>query len=277
MTTAGQRSWRWDALPPRAVLTRRVTLMAALGATALLAFTAALVFMRLIPISQPTDWMFQRMPITVAFTLVTTSFVAVLAVGLAPTVARHGARMDRVVSLVVLAGHVIPAIWVGIVLSSAVIDPSTLPVAIVYVPIGNSVSGWLLSITVPAAILSVGCGASVTRHFVHASRGALDSDMVNTLRSRGLSIGYILRAHVLPRALPTATTLLALHFLGLLTGILILETVVTAQPGGFSSSATLPEAPNAILSLALIVVLAAFVHLGRTLIVTVFAPQRRHR
>jgi len=243
----------------------------ALAAVVLFAVFAST--LSLIPTNTAAHWILQRMPAIAGITLVTTGLAAALATVLAPTAARHGARVDRTLTLIVLAGHVLPAIWVGLVLSNAVVPYPILPGAIVYVPLADSTAGWLGSVAAPIIALTVSCVASVIRQLARSSRHLLDSEMVNTLRSRGLSTGYILRVHVLPRAIPAAVTLLELHFLGLLAGILLLETVVTAQPDRMAAT-TLPDAWYAAIAASLVLVLGVLVHLIHTLVDTLGQPQQ---
>jgi peptide/nickel transport system permease protein len=98
------------------------------------------------------------------------------------------------------------------------------------VPITESFTGWLSSVTLPIAALSLGAIAAVTQQVRGSMIDAMSRDYVRTLRSRGLSAGSIVYKHVLRNAGGPALAILAVQFIGLLGGAVIVEQVF-ALPG----------------------------------------------
>ncbi len=99
-----------------------------------------------------------------------------------------------------------------------------------YTKFADSPSGWLSSITLPVIALAIGSIAGVTPQIRGSVIDALRQDYVRTLRSRGLSEKRVVYKHVLRNAGGPALSVLALQFVGLLGGAVIVEQIF-ALPG----------------------------------------------
>ena len=84
--------------------------------------------------------------------------------------------------------------------------------------------------TLPVIALSLGIIAAVAQQVRGSVLDALRQDWVRTLRSRGLPEGRVVFKHVLRNAGGPALSVLALSFVGLLGGTVIVEEVF-AIPG----------------------------------------------
>jgi peptide/nickel transport system permease protein len=160
-----------------------------------------------------------RLPVTLS--------LAVLLGALAAT--RRG-WVDRLVQVLSVIGAAAPNFWIGLML--VIFFALTLHwfPATGFVPLTESFSGWTASITLPIVALALGAIASVTAQVRSAFIEVEGRDYVRTLRSRGLGERNVLLGHVLRGAATPALTVLALQFVGLLGGAVVVERVF-ALPG----------------------------------------------
>jgi peptide/nickel transport system permease protein len=158
---------------------------------------------------------------------VVTALVAVV-LGILAAVRRGG--IDRVVQFFSLLGFAIPGflIALGLVLFFAI--NLGLFRATGYTPITTSFSGWVASVTLPVIALSISAIAAVAQQVRGSVIDALQRDYVRTLRSRGLGFRRVVYKHVLRNAGGPALAVLAVQFVGLLGGAVIVEQVF-AIPG----------------------------------------------
>jgi peptide/nickel transport system permease protein len=85
-------------------------------------------------------------------------------------------------------------------------------------------------VTLPIAALAIGAIAAVAQQVRGSVVDAMSRDYVRTLRSRGLSSNSVIYKHVLRNAGGPALAVLAVQFIGLLGGAVIVEQVF-ALPG----------------------------------------------
>jgi peptide/nickel transport system permease protein len=97
--------------------------------------------------------------------------------------------------------------------------------AIGYIPFAESPGGWLSTITLPVASLSIASVAGVSQQVRGAVIDVLRQDYVRTLRARGLSAPRIVFKHVLRNASAPALVLLGMQFVGLLGGAVLVEQI----------------------------------------------------
>lgn len=137
---------------------------------------------------------------------------------------RPGSLIDRTVKMCAVVLFALPGFWVSLVLVIwFAINLRWFP-AVGYVQFGQSVDGWLRSITLPAVALALGAIVSVAEQLRNAVVRVSGQDYVRTLRSRGLSEARI-NTHILRNASPAALTVIALQFVALLGGAIIVETI----------------------------------------------------
>ncbi|KJL44550.1 MULTISPECIES: ABC transporter permease [Microbacterium] len=171
-----------------------------------------------------------RLAVTLAIVIGATLVSAIVAVVLGILAARRGGWVDGSVQVIALIGFAIPGflIALGLVLVFA-INLGWFK-ATGYVPLTTSVSGWLSSVTLPIVALSIGAIAAVSQQIRGSVIDAMSRDYVRTLRSRGLSTNSVVYRHVLRNAGGPALAVLAVQFIGLLGGAVIVEQVF-AIPG----------------------------------------------
>ncbi|MBN9155279.1 MAG: ABC transporter permease [Microbacterium sp.] len=166
-----------------------------------------------------------RLPvtITIAVTAVVLSGVLGAAIGLWAA-ARRGA-VDNAIRPLSVLGYAIPNFIVAILLVTIfAIDLRVLP-ATGWVDFSTDPGGWLRSIILPVAALSLAAVAAVAQQMRNAAIATLQQDYVRTLRGRGLGGASIYLKHVLRNSAPVALTVLSLQFIGLLSGAVVIEYV----------------------------------------------------
>ncbi|MBN9178682.1 MAG: ABC transporter permease [Microbacterium sp.] len=166
-----------------------------------------------------------KVPVTLSVVTAATIITAVVgtAFGLIAGL-RPGGWFDRITKAISVVLFALPGFWVSLVLVIwFAIDLKWFP-AVGYVPPTQSVVGWLGSITLPSVALALGGIVAVAEQLRNAVLASKRQDYVRTLRSRGLS-GPRVTVHILRNSSPAALTVLALMFVGLLSGAIVVEAI----------------------------------------------------
>ncbi|QHC60169.1 ABC transporter permease [Rathayibacter sp. VKM Ac-2760] len=171
-----------------------------------------------------------RLPVTLSVVtgVIVLSAIVAFALGTLGAVRRGG--VDSGVQVATVLGYGLPGFLVALVLVTVFgVQLGWFP-ALGYVPPAESLGGWLSTITLPIIALSIATIASVTQQVRSAVGAELRKEYVRTLRSRGVSERRILLRYVLRGAAGPGLTVLALEFVGLLGGAVVVESVF-ALPG----------------------------------------------
>ncbi|MFG2780219.1 ABC transporter permease [Streptomyces prunicolor] len=165
------------------------------------------------------------LPITLSIVLVGMLIALVLSIALGTVAALRGGWVDRVVQFAAVLGTAIPSFLIALVLAVVMAVQLRLLPATGYVALGTSPSGWLQSVILPAVALAVAATAATAMQVRGALIDVLRADFVRTLRSRGLNTRSVVYRHALRNAAPPALTVLALQFIGLIGGAVVVEKV----------------------------------------------------
>jgi peptide/nickel transport system permease protein len=171
-----------------------------------------------------------RMAVTLSLVIGTTILTAVVATALGVWAARKRGLADNLVQGGSVLGFAIPGFLIAIVLVNIFALNLGWFQATGYVELPVSFSGWLRSVTLPIIALSIGATAAIASQVRGAVIDTMRQDWVRTLRSRGLSENRVLYKHVLRNAGGPALAVLAVQFVGLLGGAIIVEQIF-AIPG----------------------------------------------
>ncbi|MBW4718469.1 ABC transporter permease [Saccharothrix obliqua] len=171
-----------------------------------------------------------RVPVTLSIVVFATLLAAIIGVGVGIACGlRPGGLLDRSLKLASVVLFALPGFWVSLVLVMWFgIELKWFP-AVGYVSPEHSFGGWIQSITLPSVSLALGAIVMVAEQLRNGFLQVANQDFVRTLRARGLS-GRRVTAHVLRNASPAALTVLALLFVGLLGGAIVVE-IVFNLPG----------------------------------------------
>ena len=199
-----------------------------------------------------------RLAVTLSLVLGTTILTAVVATALGVWAARKRGAADRLVQVVSVLGFAIPGFLIAIFLVNVFALNLGWFKPTGYVPLTVSVSGWLSSVTLPIVALSIGATAAIAAQIRGGVIDTMRQDWVRTLRSRGLSENRVLYRHVLRNAGGPALAVLAVQFIGLLGGAIIVEQVF-AIPGLGQVAVTGTAQGDVPLVMGLVVVTAAIV------------------
>ena len=206
-----------------------------------------------------TNAITSRLSVTLSLVISATVITAVVAVVLGIVAATRRGWADRVVQVLSVLGFAVPGFLValGLVTLFAIDLHWFRPTG--YTALTASPSLWLSSIALPVIALSLGGIAGVTAQIRGSVIDALRQDYVRTLRSRGLSEARVVYKHGLRNAAGPALSVLAVQFVGLLGGAVIVEEVF-AIPGlgqvavGATGQGDIPLVMGLVLATALIVV-----------------------
>jgi peptide/nickel transport system permease protein len=171
-----------------------------------------------------------RVAVTLSLVIPATILIGIISALLGIAAAVYRGWVDKVVQFVGVVGFAIPSflIALGLVILFA-IQLKWLP-ATGFVPISVSFTGWLAAVLLPVAALVIHGVAGTAQQVRGAVIDTLEQDYVRTLRSRGLRSGNIVFGHVLRNAGGPGLAVLALQFVGLLGGAVIVEQLF-ALPG----------------------------------------------
>jgi peptide/nickel transport system permease protein len=166
-----------------------------------------------------------KLPVTLSIIFAGLFLSAIISILIGILAAVRGGWLDRAVQVTAIVGFAIPSFLIGLVLAATLAVKLGWFPAVGFVSPGESVGGWLRSITLPAVALAIGAIAATAQQLRGSVVDVLSTDYVRTLRSRGLPERSILFRHALRNAAPPALTVLALQFIGLVGGAVIVEKV----------------------------------------------------
>ncbi|MFF7474777.1 ABC transporter permease subunit [Streptomyces sp. NPDC008092] len=203
------------------------------------------------------------LPVTLSVVLAGMLVAAVLSVALGTAAALRGGWIDRVVQFAAVLGTAVPSFLIALVLAvTLAVQLGWLP-ATGYVALGDSPADWLRSITLPALSLAVAATAATAMQVRGALIDVLRADFVRTLRARGLTTRSVVFRHALRNAAPPALTVLALQFIGLIGGAVVVEKVFGLPGIGTlaNSAAVRGDAPVLLGTVVVTVVIVVAVNL----------------
>jgi peptide/nickel transport system permease protein len=171
-----------------------------------------------------------RLPLTMTMVFIAIILIAIVAtlLGVAAAVKRGAA--DRAVQIMAVLAASIPGFIIGIVLVLVFAIRLRWFPAISTIQPKSGINAWAASLTLPIIALVLNGIASAAQQIRSAFIKQLELDYVRTLRSRGIPEKEILFRHVLRAAAPAGLTVLSLQFIGLLGGVVIIESIF-ALPG----------------------------------------------
>jgi len=168
----------------------------------------------------------ERLPVTLSLAglaLVLAVTLGILAGVLAAI--RRGTLADQSIMTLALLGLSVPDFWLGLVLIVVfAVGLGWLPSG-GFVPITQSISGWLATMALPAltlALVQMGFIARMTRS---AMLDVLHQDFMRTAHAKGLSHGYVIMRHGLPNAMMPILTVIGIIAGSLLGGAVVVEQV----------------------------------------------------
>jgi peptide/nickel transport system permease protein len=132
------------------------------------------------------------------------------------TARRQGSTVDMAVLVGSLIALSLPVFWVGMMLLYFVAYRARL------LPLGGF---GLSNVVLPACTLTLGGAAYYTRLLHTNMRAVLDQDYIRAAHAKGLSPFRVYGKHALRNAIIPLVTLLGLDFAGLMSGVVLTETV----------------------------------------------------
>ena len=166
-----------------------------------------------------------RLPLTLTMVLVAIVLIGIVATLLGVTAAVKRGAADRIVQVMAVLAASIPGFIVGIVLVLLFAIQLRWFPAISRISPNSKPADWASSLTLPVIALVLNGIASAAQQIRSAFIKQLELDYVRTLRSRGIAEREILFRHVLRAAAPAGLTVLSLQFIGLLGGVVIIESI----------------------------------------------------
>ena len=186
-----------------------------------------------------------RLGVTLSLVILSTLLAAIFAMIVGVWAAARRGWADRILQVLSLIGAAIPNYIIALFLVTILAIQLKWFNPTGYVRPEDSLSGWVRSITLPVLALVIGTIAGVAQQVRGSMIDGLRQDYVRTLRSRGLPEWRVILLHALRNAAGPALSVLALLFVGLLGGAVVIEQMF-AIPGLGSlsvSSTTVGDIP----------------------------------
>jgi peptide/nickel transport system permease protein len=171
-----------------------------------------------------------RLAVTLSLVVGAILLTAIFSVILGILAARRGGAVDGTVQFLSILGFAIPGFLIALFLVVVFAINLGWFKATGYIPFTTSITGWLSSVTLPIIALAIGGIATISQQVRGSVVDGLSRDYVRTLRSRGLSSNRVVYKHVLRNAGGPALALLAVQFIGMIGGAVIVEQIF-ALPG----------------------------------------------
>ncbi|MCS5735726.1 ABC transporter permease [Herbiconiux daphne] len=228
--------------------------------------------------SEPvTQAIMGRLPVTLSIVFLVMTISVVLSVTLGLLAATKRGLVDRATQGLAIFGAAVPGFIVAIVLVTTLALQARIFPATGFVPFGQDPAAWALSLFLPVAALVVGTVAASAQQIRSSIIDVLRRDYVRTLRSRGLGEREILLKHVLRSASPPGLTVLALQFVGLLGGTVIVEQVFSLPGIGFLAvqSTTRGDLPVVLGVVVFTVIMVILINLAIDVLVGWLNPKAR--
>jgi peptide/nickel transport system permease protein len=172
----------------------------------------------------------QRLPVTLSLLVGALVVSAVIGIGLGVLSAVRGGVIGRAADALALIGFSLPAFWVGAELIVIFAVWRNWFPATGYVSITDSPAGWLHSLVLPVATLSLYGIASTAKQTREAMLDVLASEYIRIARANGIPRRAVILRHALRNASMRVVTVLGLLAVGLLGGTVLVENVF-ALPG----------------------------------------------
>jgi peptide/nickel transport system permease protein len=164
-----------------------------------------------------------RLQVTLSLVFGSLIVSTVVGVGLGVLSAVRGGLLSRVIGAISLTLWALPVFWVaGELVIIGAIKLQLLP-AIGYVPINQSVSGWLESLVLPVMALSLGPIAVLVKQTREAMLDVLGSEYIRMAAANGIGPGSLIFRHALKNAGMRVLTILGVQTVGLLGGTVLIE------------------------------------------------------
>jgi len=172
----------------------------------------------------------QRLPVTLSLLVGALIVSVVIGIGLGVFSALRGGAVGRAVDALALIGFSLPAFWLGAELIVIFAVWRNWFPATGYVPFADSPAGWLHSLVLPVAALSLYGIAATAKQTREAMLDVLASEYIRMARANGIPRRALVFRHALRNAAIPVVTVLGLQAVGLLGGTVLVENVF-ALPG----------------------------------------------
>lgn len=201
-----------------------------------------------------------RLAVTLSLVIGAILLSAIVSVLLGVYAARKGGWVDGLLQFLSVVGFAIPSFLIALFLVIIFAINLGWFRATGYVPFTTSFGGWVSSVTLPIIALAIGGIASVSQQIRGSVMDAMGRDYVRTLRSRGLNDNSVVYKHVLRNAGGPALAVLAVQFVGLLGGAVIVEQIFAIPGMGqlsvqSASQGDIPVVMGVVIATAIIVII----------------------
>jgi peptide/nickel transport system permease protein len=171
---------------------------------------------------------------------------------------------DYVATSAALVGLSVPHFWLGLMMISLfAVHLHWLP-ASGYVPFSEHPIANLEHMVMPAVVLGTGLSAVLMRQMRSSMLTSLGADYVRTARAKGLPERSVVLKHALRNSLVTVTTIVGLQLGGLISGVVVTESIFVIPGFGRLTLDAISQRDYALLQGVVLVAAAGYVLVNLT-------------
>lgn len=172
----------------------------------------------------------KRLPVTAALALFGTVVSAIVGIVMGVVAAVRGGAIDRGVTAIASIMISLPPFWVGVLLVFLFAVQLRLLPATGFVPFEQNPEAWARSLVLPVLTIALTAAAGIARQTRASMADALTHEHMRTLRAAGTPLTRILYVHALRTASLPIVASIAVQFIVLFSGSVVIE-VLFALPG----------------------------------------------
>jgi peptide/nickel transport system permease protein len=202
----------------------------------------------------------QRIPVTLEEIALSQIIALVVSIPLGVWSAyRPGGKFDRAVTTGVFFFLAMPVFVLGILLTLALAVHVKVFPAGGFTPLSQNPWQNLHDLLLPALTLAAGALAGYVRVLRAEMISTLQQDYISVARSKGLSVGYILRKHAFRSSAFTLLTIVGLNIAGLIGGAVVVEQIFSIPGVGSYLVSSILQRDYIAVQGAVVVIAVAFV------------------
>ncbi|GAB3580973.1 ABC transporter permease [Amycolatopsis endophytica] len=166
-----------------------------------------------------------RLGVTLSLVVLATVLSTVIGILLGCLSAHRGGVLGRLVDFGAVIGSALPQFWLGLVIVTIFSTRLHLFPAVGYVDPGESPVQWLRFLALPVLTLVVGGLAGIAKQTRDAMLTGLSAEYAVAHRADGVPERVIVYRHVLRNSAPPVIAVVGIHFVGALSGSVLVEQI----------------------------------------------------
>ncbi|WP_138444298.1 ABC transporter permease [Sinomonas susongensis] len=167
----------------------------------------------------------ERLGVTLSLVILATIISGVIGILVGSVSAHRGGMLGKIVDVGAIAGFALPHFWIGLILVTLLAVQLRLFPALGYVNLSSSPELWLRSVSLPVLTLVIGGVAGIAKQTRDAMLNGLGAEYTVAHRADGVPERSVVYRHVLRNSASPILAVVGLHFVGTLSGTVLVEQI----------------------------------------------------